>query len=61
MRANRPKLARARKLAEEIEIQSILGVDVTVLLDAHQAMGRPMPWWKQDFKRQAPAPAGDHP
>jgi len=59
MRANRPKLARARKLADELEIQGILGVDVTVLLDAHHAMGMRMPWWRQDY---TPAQVlGDHP
>jgi hypothetical protein len=47
MRANRPKLALARKLAEQLEIQHIPGMDVTVLLDAHDGMGLLKPWWRR--------------
>lgn len=56
MRANRPKLALARKIADDIEAQRMAGVEVNILLTPAQPCGssRDWHWWSESVK----VPAG---
>lgn len=56
MRANRPKLALARKIADDIEAQRMAGVEVHILLTPAPVCGnsRDGQWWVEPVK----VPAG---